>query len=142
MVAAHSQKINIVGLYKSNKAEGQIKLAPPTFIGGNMRNDKKIAYRQKRINKLIERVRILEQENTNLKQENESLKKINEMSKRLVNDLQSRQREVMDNYNVGIAQIQELKENYRFAIKFATNIRKEYENKMQILMQRYKRQQV
>lgn len=107
-----------------------------------MRNDKKIAYRQKRINKLIERVRILEQENTNLKQENESLKKINEMSKRLVNDLQSRQREVMDNYNVGIAQIQELKENYRFAIKFATNIRKEYENKMQILMQRYKRQQV
>lgn len=107
-----------------------------------MRSGRKLAYQQKQIEKLVERIHILEEENRSLEQENKSLSKINEVNKKCIADLQSQQAKAMNSYNIGMTQIQELKEKYKLAIKSARSIQRDYENKMQILMQQLKKEKV
>lgn len=105
-----------------------------------MRNRRKIVYHQKQIDKLSKRIHILEEENKSLEQENKSLFKINEVNKKCIANLKSEQAKVLDSYNVGMTQLRDLKEKYKMAIKSTRNIQKDYENKMQLLMQQLKKQ--
>lgn len=105
-----------------------------------MRNEKKLAYQEKMIQDLEEKVKGLEQENKALELENTSLKNINEVNCDTIEKLKAEQSEIQKEYNDGLIEIRELRRKYEEVIKSALCTQKEYENKMQVLLKKLRKQ--
>ena len=105
-----------------------------------MRSDRRIVYQQKQIDKLTERIHELEQQNKTLEQENDSLAKINDANSRLIADLEIKQKAALEQYKIGLAEVEEIKGKCKEAIKAARSIQREYENKTNILISRLRKQ--
>ena len=107
-----------------------------------MKNERKVAYQQDRLEKATLRLRSLEQENKSLSAENKALSQIIASYKKTIEDLQIEHRRALDIYNNGMAEIRSIRDQYKAAIKSARDAEAEYESKMNVLMQRLKKEKV
>lgn len=105
-----------------------------------MRNEKKLAYQQKQIRRLEEQINSLKQENKILEQENISLQRINNTYEQTIKDLQIEHDQTIKKYSDGLEEINEIKSQYKLAIKSANLLKKEYVDKMQVLLQQVHKQ--
>lgn len=105
-----------------------------------MKNEKRLAYQEKKISELEEQVKGLEQENKVLEQENASLRNVNDINRELIEKLKAEHDSILNEYAEGLKEIKGLRQKYTELIEAVSKTKKEYSNKMQILLRQLKKQ--
>lgn len=105
-----------------------------------MSNKRRLAYQHKQIEKLKEDVKNLKQEIDALELQNEALTKINDANSKTIACLQAEHDKAINQYSASILEAKEIQARYKSAIESAANASKEYESKIQCLLQRLKNQ--
>lgn len=104
-----------------------------------MRKIRKNDYKQRRIKDLTEQVSSLKNELTALEKENAALKKICETNNKAVEDMQSKHKNTLERYSVGLEEVKSLKAQYEAAIKSVNEAKSEYICEVQSLIRKMKK---
>lgn len=102
-----------------------------------MKNKKKLTYLQSQINSLKKNIELLKRENKTLECENAFLHKSNEDMQKNIDYMQSKHANTLQLYKDGLAEIHELRMKYKQLILDANKTKKEYLDKMQLLLKHY-----